>query len=165
MDLNSVVLNKKFLASLYKNNLIYLNYVAAGDKEKIDFLGNNEKGIIFLVKDAANKFLDESQWKFFNDLLNACQLTVADVAVINFYHNPISYEEIKQQFNPSKLLIFGVDSSQIDLPFNIPGFQVQNYSEQTLMLCPALAEIQKDKELKKQLWSGLQKIFNLQKQK
>ncbi len=165
MDLNSVTLNTKFRALLYKNNLICLGSNPVRAKEKIDFLGNNEQGIVFLVSDAKNKFLDESQWKFFNDLLSASRLTVADVAVINFYHNPVSYEKLNLQFSPLKFLIFGVNSQQLDLPFNIPNFQVQKYHEHSLVICPPLDEIQKDKKLKKQLWDALQKIFELKKPK
>jgi len=77
----------------------------------------------------------------------------------------VSYDKIKQQLSASILLAFGVNSKQLDLSFAIPAFQIQNYNGQTIMLCPSLAEIQTNKELKKQLWLCLQKIFNIQKQK
>jgi len=165
MNLNQLKLNKKFQALLYQNTLVCTKDNFDVKQDELNFLGNNEKGIVFIVSDPNSKFLDDSQWEFFNNLLNACGLTVADIALINFYHTAVSYDKIKQQLSASILLAFGVNSKQLDLSFAIPAFQIQNYNGQTIMLCPSLAEIQTNKELKKQLWLCLQKIFNIQKQK
>lgn len=164
MDLNNITLSKGVQSLLYKNNLVCLSDNRVTKENKIDFLGNNNKGVIFIVNDPQNKFLDESQWKFFNDILNACQLTMADIALINFYHCKATYHDV-QQLKPTKVLVFGISAMELDLPFNIPLFQKQNYQEQILTLCPSLIEIQSGMELKKQLWNCLRNIFNIQKQK
>jgi len=164
MDLNKITLSKRTQSLLYGNSLVCISAGNVNKENKIDYLGNNEKRIIFIVNDPLNKFLDESQWKFFNDLLNACQLTMADIALINFHHGKATYHEL-EQLNPGKLFAFGVSAMELDLPFNIPLFQKQNYQGQTLMLCPSLFEIQSSQPLKKQLWNHLRNIFNIQKQK
>ena len=98
--------------------------------------------------------------KFLNDLLNACNLTMADIAFLNFRDTTaFTYVDVNDQLHPEKILIFGVLAKELDLPFEIPFFQVQNFHEQSYMFGPPLAEIQLDKELKKQLWASLQKNF------
>ena len=61
--------------------------------------------------------------------------------------------------------MFGISAKKLDLPFEIPYFQVQNFQGRLYTISPPLAEIQLDNNLKKRLWACLQKIFNIQKQK
>ena len=94
-------------------------------KVEIDFLGGNEKKIIFLFKDGQNKFLADGQVKFVFDLLTACQLTMGDIALVNlFHHHSITYRELMIRFQPKKILIFGIPANDLDLPFAIPFFQL-----------------------------------------
>ena len=104
--------------------------------------------------------------KFLYDLLTACQLTMGDIALVNFFHNnTITYRELMVQLQPKKILIFGISANDLDLPFTIPFFQMQNFQEQVYMISPSIEELQMNIELKKQLWACLQKIFNIRKQK
>ena len=155
---------------MYRNNLVDLkpdNADKVLKKEtQIDFLGGNEKKIIFLANDSQSKFLADLQMKFLYDLLTACQLTMDDIAFVNFFqNNTITYRELMAQLNPKKILLFGVSAHELDLPFTIPFFQIQNFQDQVYMISPSLEKLQMNKELKKQLWERLQKIFNIQKQK
>lgn len=132
----------------------------------VNFLGGNEKKIIFLFSDDQNKFLPDIQVKFLFDLLTACQLTMGDIALVNFFHNnTLTYRELTVQLEPKEILIFGISASDLDLPFTIPFFQMQNFQEQVYMMSPSIEELQMNIELKKQLWACLQKIFNIRKQK
>ena len=170
MSLNNIQLPGFLYQKMFKNNLVDLKQ----DKERkglkkeseFNFLGGNEKKIIFLSRDSQNKYLADPQMKFLNDLLAACQLTTADIAFVNFFqNNTITYRELISQLNPKKILLFGVTALELDLPFAIPFFQIQNFQEQVYMISPSLEELQMNKELKKQLWMCFQKLFNVQKQK
>lgn len=170
MSLDNIQLAGFLYPSIFKNNLVVIqskNTVKTLKKEsKINFLGGNEKKIIFIGKDNQNKFLGDNQMKFLNDLLSACHLTMADIAFLNFReNNNLTYHDLTEQLSPKKVLIFGVTAKELDLPFAIPFFQVQNFHEQVYLISPPLEEIQHSKELKKQLWNCFQKIFNIQKQK
>ncbi|HSQ44143.1 MAG TPA: hypothetical protein VLM16_04050 [Ginsengibacter sp.] len=170
MSLDNIQLPAFLYQSIFKNNLVLLqskNTIKSSKKEsKLSFLGGNEKKIIFIGKDNRNKFLGDDQMKFLNDLLNACHLTMADIAFLNYREKyAFTYNDLTEQLSPKKVLIFGVSSRELDLPFEIPFFQVQNFHEQIYLISPALEEIQLNKELKKQLWNCFQKIFNIQKQK
>jgi len=137
-----------------------------GKESTINFLGGNEQKIIFLFNDPQNRFLADTRVKFLYDLLAACHLTVVDIAIVNFFHNnAITYRELIAQLQPRKILIFGIPANDLELPFTIPFFQIQNFQERIYMLSPSIEDLQMNTDLRKQLWACLQKIFNIQKQK
>ncbi len=170
MSLDNIQIPGFLYQSMFRNNLVDLKPDSTDKvvkkETRIDFLGGNEKKIIFLANDSQSKFLADVQMKFLYDLLTACRLTMADIAFVNFFQNKtITYRELILQFDPKKILLFGVSANELDLPFAIPFFQIQNFQEQIYLISPPLGELQTNKELKKQLWECLQKIFNIQKQK
>ncbi len=170
MSLDNIQLTGLLYTSIFKNYLVDLSNNKNGktldSKAIIDFLGGNKQHILFVAKDSQNKFLADNQMKFLNDLLNACDLTMADIAFMNIYKKSnVSYRDLAKQINPKKILLLGVSSRELDLPFEIPFFQIQNFQEQVYIICPPLDEMQLNKELKKQLWNCLQKVFNIQKKK
>ena len=152
---------------MFKRNLLDLegtNHFSK--KNEIDFLGGNEKNIIFLVNDSQSKFLADKDLALLSGLLTACQLTMADIALVNFFrNNTINYHELTNKFQSKRILTFEIPPSDIGLPFTIPFFQVQNFNGQSYLLSPALNQIQSNVELKKQLWESLQRIFTIQTKK
>ena len=171
MSLDEIQLPDFLLAPLFRKNLVLVKSGAVSDSLKkeskeINFLGGNKKKIVFIGNDNQNKFLGDDEMKFLNDLLNACNLTMADIAFLNFREGTgFSYPAVNDQLHPEKILMFGVSAKDLDLPFEIPFFQVQNFQDRLYIISPPLPEIQMDKDLKKRLWACLQKIFNIQKQK
>ena len=130
----------------------------------ISSLGENNGHILFLVNDANNKFLADDEMKLLSDLLTACKISMADIALVNYHQHPgVSYQTLTKQFQPKKLLIFGVTASELDLPFAIPFFQLQKFQEQLYMISPSLTGFLNNIDLKKELWTSLKKIFLLQK--
>jgi hypothetical protein len=170
MSIDNIPLPAFLIQSIFGNNLVDVSTDIAANDSKTDpgisFLGGNEKKIAFLFNDDKNKFLADMQVKFLYDLLAACKLTMADVALVNFFHNnTVTYRELTAWLQPKKVLMFGISANDLDLPFTIPFFQMQNFQEQVYMISPSIEEVQVNIELKKRLWACLQKIFNLEKQK
>ena len=171
MSLDEIQLPGFLFAPLFRKNLVLVKSRVVTDSLKkeskeIKFLGANKKKIVFIGNDEQNKFLGDDQMKFLNDLLNACNLTMADIAFLNFCESAgFSYSDVNDQLRPEKILMFGISAKKLDLPFEIPYFQVQNFQGRLYTISPPLAEIQLDNNLKKRLWACLQKIFNIQKQK
>lgn len=89
MSIDNIHLPAFLIQSIFGNNLVDASWdVPANDSKTepgISFLGGNEKKIAFLFNDDKNKFLADVQVKFLNDLLAACKLTMADVALVNFF--------------------------------------------------------------------------------
>jgi hypothetical protein len=165
MSIDKVQLPAFSHKSIFKNHLVNLREDVINEIPKeepgIQFLGNNEKKIIFLVNDSKNKFLPDAQMKFLSGLLAACHLNMADIAIVNIYHKKITYNELIDQLPAEKILAFGISAVDLELPFNIPFFQAQNFQQKIYMTGPRIEEIQNNIDLKKLLWGCLQKIFNI----
>ena len=74
---------------------------------------------------------------------------------------------MKKQLQPEFLLLFGITALQIELPFTMPDYQVQQYDNCQIIIAPSLNDLnqqtQQAKAEKKKLWKSLQKMFNLEK--
>ena len=93
------------------------------------------------------------------------KLNLGDVSIINFYNEPIDYQQIKEKLSPSYLLLLGVTALQIKLPFSVPHFQVQKYDNCQVLLAPSLENMlgnsQEAKLEKSKLWLCLKKMFTI----
>ena len=130
------------------------------NKSTIDSLGENEGNILFLVNNEENKFVADDEMKLLSDLLTACKISMADIALVNYRQHPqMNYQVLEDQFHPKKILAFGVTPADLELPFAIPFFQVQKFQEQLYMISPSFADFINNTGLKKLLWNSLKKIF------
>ena len=129
------------------------------------FLGNNLKNVTVLVRDSEAVFLREEWLQFLTNILGACKLNIGDVAIINHENNKVSFSDIMTATAPRHLIMFEVDSKDINLSFIIPHYQVQNYNNTTFLLAPTLsvmlgssAEVKVEKT---KLWMSLKKMFGI----
>lgn len=171
MSIDNIQLPAFLQKEFFKNKLVSkiskpAHNLSNEDNVLVDFLGGNLKNIAFIVNSAENKFLNDDQLTFILNLVKACNISLDDIAVVNFAHqNAITYLMLKNQLSCNKVLSFGVTPADLDLPFAIPFFQMQNFRETDYIFCPSLNELQEDTNAKKKLWASLQKIFNINKQK
>ncbi len=166
MSLDNIELPGFLYLLLYKKSLVDLanGKVKATNKNEpeIDYLGGNEKKIIFIATDNENKYLNDTLMNFLNELLNACKLTMADIALVNFHQKKIiSYQELIVELNAQKIVVFGLTANDIALPLGISFFQVQKFQQQEYLMCPSLEEIWLNRDLKKQLWNCFKEIFEI----
>lgn len=171
------------IADLYKSSLVDIEtlnsnrviteaedntkiFASTGITPKISFLGENSKQVVILVNDTEAEFLAENNLTFLTNILKACNLTLADIAIINTSTQDITFKKIKEELNPTYLLLFDVEPSAIKLPFLVPAFQLQRFNDCSIMFAPQLSDLNKQtqdgKLLKTKLWLSLKKIFNLE---
>lgn len=129
------------------------------------YLGNNGKKITILVNEPGAVFLPEDGLDFLTKILGACKLNMGDVAVVNIAHHPTPITDINSTLKPNTCLLFDVSATEIQLPFTIPNYQVQQYASCNFLMAPSLsiylgtdntAKLEKTK-----LWVSLKKIFNI----
>src|SRR3954468_19762022 len=73
--------------------------------EKIKFLGENGKGVIIIIDQREAVFLMENDLTFLTNILKACQLNLADIAIINIATLQANYQAIKEQLHPRNILL------------------------------------------------------------
>lgn len=129
------------------------------------YLGKNAKKITILVQEPDAVFLNDANLDFLTKILGACKLNMGDVAVINTARYLSMYPEIKKELSPSTCIFFGVKTSDIQLPFIIPDYQIQQYDQCKFLAAPVFArftaESAESKLEKTKLWVSLKTLFNI----
>ena len=129
------------------------------------FFGDNKKNIAILIKDSDAVHINDEWLTTLSKLLSACQLTLEDVAIINFAHQNEIFSSLKETLQPKVVLMFDVTMQDIQLPFTIPYYQVQRYADCTFMTAPIVTLTTDTKEPtrveKKKLWEKLKVIFGV----
>lgn len=162
MSLNNIQFSSYLCHNLYAKSLILTKEISNTSTGKIEIssLGGNQKKVLFLVNNAENKFLDNDEMTLLTNLITACQLSMEDIALVNYFtYDKLNYKTLVDYFQSEKILLFGISATEMDLPFIIPNFQIQSYDKKLFMAAPALSEFIDNKDLKKNLWVCLQKIF------
>jgi hypothetical protein len=176
MSLNDIQLPASAIAELYRSSLIETNEtpvkietsetpvkVKPVISTKVDvgkYLGENKKNILVVVDYSDAVYLPDEELSFLTNMLVACKLSLADVAIINRNnYKEANYKELVTRFKSRIVFLFGVDPVSFGLPLSFPHFQVQPFANATFLFSPALEEYKNDKLLKSKLWVCLQRIF------
>lgn len=173
------------IADLYKSNLVLVTGVPTPITEKAVaekpaaktvkptkqaeakewFLGSNQKNITLVVNETGARYLKDDSLQFLSSILSACKLNLGDVAIVNYHQDPVDYLLVKEKLAPRFLLLFDVTAKQVQLPFTIPFYQVQDYDKCQILLVPSLEKMlgvsQEAKLEKSRLWLSLQKMFQV----
>ena len=172
MDLNQLQLSPALLAALYPDTL-----VTAGDATALPMetptpvteasgtprsLGNNQRQILVMVNHPDAVFLPDTELRFLMGVLNACKLSMDDIALVNRHHHPdMGYKTLLAAFNSRIVLLFDIEPADFGLPLHFPQYQLQSFAQATFIAAPALGKLENDKAEKLQLWTALKRLFNL----
>jgi hypothetical protein len=129
------------------------------------FLGGHLKKIVLLQSSPDALFLPEPHLAFLTKMLEACKMNLADVAILNHLTQAVTITRLKAQLNPATIILFGLEPTEIKLPFTIPAFKIQEYDHCRYLCSPALNALNQDTEegklLKSKLWVCLRKLFEI----
>jgi len=139
---------------------------ASGTAEPVyKILGNNRRKITIVVQSPGIAFLPDDQLSFLGKMLEACKMNMGDVAIVNHATVPVQIAPLKEQLQPSFILLFGLGPVDIRLPMNFPVFKIMNYDQCTYLSSPPLAELlqpgEEGKLLKSKLWVSLKALFEI----
>ena len=166
MSLDNIQLPSSLVAALYKQSLIQTEneQLKPGSVKvaELAFLGKNEKNILLIVHEENAVYLPDEDLNFLIDILNACKLSLSDIALINvFKKTGTDYKTLLEKFTPSVILFFGIEPAKLEFPLQFPHYQLQQYNNQTYLNAPSLNVLANDIDKKKQLWAGLKKLFSI----
>jgi hypothetical protein len=185
MSLNNLDLTAALLSNLYPNSLVVSDSPADKKQQPLPepaipvesptpvpateppatgwkFLGNNLRNIVIVVRSGEAVHLPDEELSFLTNMLTACKLGLADVAIVNLERHPgKAYKDFLDEFRARTVLLFGVSPSAFNLPVNFPLFQVQVLANCTFLYTEPLGRMKDDPLLKSKLWVCLRSVFNI----
>jgi hypothetical protein len=169
MSLNDIQLQGKMLTDLYGDVLISeLPPLNEKGKEQstagIRSLGKNKKNYCFIVSYPSETFLPDDKMEVLVKIMQACRISMDDIALLNSAGNECGIEEIREQFQPAKMVLLGVKPSDIRLPILFPAYKPQSYAGCTYVYSDSLDHMDQSdagKKIKGNLWSALKELFVL----
>jgi hypothetical protein len=182
MSLNTIQLPEFVIRDLYKDGLLVTlggaQTPTEGDPKTptegsvqtlpesgIRFLGNNRRHVTLVVHAPGSPFLPDAELSFVARILEACHMTLADVAIVNHAAAEVNITMIKDQLHPTTILLFGTDPTAIRLPLHFPVFKPIDYDSCKFLSAPGLEQLvtntEESKLLKSKLWVCLKTIFDV----
>lgn len=145
-------MNKESLSSLFNEDIFVIS--EASDNQKISIKGKNRKGLLVLVDDPSSEFLPGDLDELLQKILTSIEMTYEDIVLINVQSNNLT--EIPVPF--SSIINFGVDRIPGISP-DMSKYKIVKEDGYQLINVDSLEQISENENLKKQLWSCLQKAF------
>jgi hypothetical protein len=184
MGLDDIKLSPFLMKELYENDLLENENarkpVSTSEKAKdskmeeepvvikkdtigsIKYLGKNEKNILLLIHRETHAFLDDDALSFLMNILNACGLSMQDLALVNVHNDETAvYENLNAQFEPNNIIFFDTAPHLLNFPVKIPTYKIQKYNNQQYLCAASLSTLSQNKEEKKQLWNCLKMMLGL----
>jgi hypothetical protein len=128
----------------------------------LKFMGSHKRKILLLVRDPSSVFLDEKTFQFLISIMDACKISMEDVALVNTTHTGTrQLPAIAQELDSQIIVLFGIPLSEMELPMLFPNYQVQAYGGKTYLGADALSAIAADRMQKGLLWGSLKQLFQL----
>jgi hypothetical protein len=162
MTLKAIELDPFLLATLYDQPLIARKGNEDGRpvSELAPFLGNNTQHILLLIHNPQEAYLAEPLFRLLSNLLNACKLTLDDVALVNMAHlaQP-DVNALVSQFGAHKVILFGDHFLRF-----FTGRKKNNVWEESgcqFLVTDTLDDMDADKQLKIPFWNVLRVFFHL----
>jgi hypothetical protein len=176
MGINNLRLSPELIATLYPDTLISENDrpgvklpeekpVPGPKTAAYPFLGKNIRSICILVHYHEADFIPDEPFAFLIKMLSACKCSIDDVAIVNAARNQVNLHNLKSQFQPVILFLWGVLPAIIPGTGGLPDMNI-SILDGISVVPVRFADIMSKHgdaglDLKKQLWTCLIKLFNL----
>lgn len=172
MSLSNLTLPDMVLGSLYGRQLVVVNDSSmvipasspVSEKQApLKFLGKNGRKVVVLVNNPGATFLPDEELNLLTQILNACELTLADVAIVNISRSSVTITQLQEMLTPKQLIMLGTESQDIDLPMNFPEYRIQEHGATAYLKAPALTMMlgkgPEARNIKMNLWQSLKTMF------
>ncbi|MBX2939382.1 MAG: hypothetical protein KF880_04835 [Ferruginibacter sp.] len=163
------------IAQLYPNTLVQLNQIhevqkvthaktPAGDLgiPSVKYLGENRKHITLLIYNQNLAFLEDNELEQLIKILQACHLSLLDVAIVNLAHtHPLEPRQIMLQTEATQAIIFIPQPDILGLESHVPLYEIIHVAEVECTFSEPLEKIIGSQDVKKKLWRALKSLFKL----
>jgi hypothetical protein len=131
----------------------------------IKYLGDHHKKILVVVNDPESVYLNETDFILLTSILNACRLTIADIALINVGNQKASLHEMLTKLPSLLVIAFDIDAKALKIKLPSTLYKTTALGETNLLFSAALSTMQGSsvdaKKEKGKLWTVLKQIFQL----
>ena len=156
-------IGKEAIATTTANEV--LNELKSTTPIPIKFLGDHLKKIMVIVNDANAVHLNEIDLGLLSSILNACKLTLADIALVNIAAQPISMHEILTTLPSHLVLVFDLSAVQLKIKLPTTLYKPIVLGETQILFSNSLHSMQgvdqTAKQEKSKLWNALKLLFKL----
>jgi hypothetical protein len=172
MSIDKVRLSPAVIGALYKN--IWTAgpdafkgdvHLAPADETAVRYLGNHARKVTLLVNNPGHTFVSEEDLAFLVRIFGACKMTLDDIAIVNQAPQSCTVADLQRELTPRVLLLFGLEATDIRLPFQVPHFKIQDYNGCQYLCLPPLSQLNQEtgeaRLLKSKLWLCLKELFGI----
>lgn len=170
MKLNDILLNQDQLELLYKDLLVTtslsLPHAETPASEPAQsaptalppLKGKFQKKFLWLVYEPEHPFLDEADFQFLSQVLEACRMNLDDIYLCNCFHSSLPLPGLLHELKPVTVIASGLPASWVTAATAYEPVQ-----QQGTLVCKteALSVIRADKTIKSKLWLSLKQILGL----
>ncbi|MGV3508358.1 MAG: hypothetical protein ACO1N7_03635, partial [Sphingobacteriaceae bacterium] len=123
-----------------------------------DYLGENNKYILILVKEPAHKIIDPKELETLANILKGKKQEIKDVAIVNLNNYPsANYENLKSYFACNSIIMFGVNPAQIAVS-GIQANQISSYQGTKILATYSITEMLNSVDKKRAFWDEMKKL-------
>lgn len=162
MGIDHLQLSPELIAVLYPETLVDGN---DPDLVRYPFMGENSRSICFLVNNPDEEFMPEEQLAFLNRILSACKCSLKDIALVNTARTPVHFDNLKKQFRPRIIFLWGTGSSVAGLNNEFRDMTISAIGDISIVPVLQAGIMHNDNkdgiESKQRLWVCLKKLFSL----
>ena len=131
----------------------------------LKFLGDHLKKIVVLVDDENAVYLNEFDLGLLSSILNACKLTLADIALVNIASQPLSLHEILETLPSQYVLAFSITGAALKIKLPSTLYKAIELGDTQILFSAGLNSMQgaeqNAKVEKSKLWNALKVLFKL----
>jgi len=163
------------LVNLYKESIVLgiapVNVDKKGHEadnspiQPIQFLGAHQKKILIIVQDNNALHLNEGDFDLLTAILNACKLTMADIALMNLANTNYSLHQILTQVPSDMVLVFDIHPTQLKIKLPNQLYTPILLGTTQLLFSNNLSSMRgidpTSKIEKTKLWTALKLLFKL----
>ncbi|UKJ07299.1 hypothetical protein [Solitalea lacus] len=156
--------NQEVVSVLQEGSADALPTASLNSSGAFDYLGENNKYILVLVKYPNSKHIPDKDKEFLLKIIGALKLGLEDVAILNYAHfASADLQMLKDYFSCNKIIAFDLaPTAPIFKNLNIQDFATTAFNGVSIMRTPdSLAIIEADKNKKMVLWNALKLLFNV----
>jgi hypothetical protein len=177
MGINNLQLSPELIAALYPESLVAGNDPSPVKKAQktenpvhfparpYPYLGKNMRQVTFLVNYSAGDFMPDGEFIFLQKMLAACKYGMDDVALVNTAKISYDFAELRIQFQPRIIFLWGITPQSVSLKPDLPDFSISTLDG--ILVVPVLSpdlmtgNSPQGIEFKQRLWTCLKKLFSL----